>query len=141
MTPVRVQIRGFTIELDGADPRAAQIEALLLGPPQPPEPETPPEPPLTPPELAFWDAIDRYDRRLLLMLVDGPRPASEIDKALVPYETLLRIRLRRITVTATELGLPACVHKRGRTRSVRVYRLDERWGSVVRRLARTPAPV
>lgn len=140
MALLRVRIRGMTVELEPDDPRAKQIDALLFGPP---EPEVEPEPvkkPLSPKSLAFWDDLKRTDRRMLLMLADRPRSPEELDEAFAKDAISIRVRNRRIATVARKHRYPLRVLRHGRTRSVRLYRIDDAFIDVVRRLSRTPAP-
>lgn len=147
---LRVQVRGMTIELEAEDPRARQIEAILLGPPTPepepepqpePEPASPPELPLSPNALAYWDSLEVIDRRLLLLLAEKPRTPPELEKALGLAPHTLHVSHRRINIRARRVAFPLRIHARGRTRGLRVFRIDKVFAETLRRLAVTPAPV
>lgn len=138
---LRVQIRGMTIELEPGDPRAKQIDALLFGAAEPEEEAPPPPKPLSAKALAFWDHLERTDRRMLLMLAERPRSPEELDEAFARDAISLRVRNRRIATSARKYRYPLRVLRHGRTRSVRLYRIDDAFVEVVRRLSQTPAPV
>ena len=149
---LRVRVRGMTIELEADDPRARQIEAILLGPPTPepepepepapaPEPATPPELPLSPNALAYWDSLEVIDRRLLLLLAEKPRTPMELEQALGLAPHTLHVSHRRINIRARRVAFPLRIHTRGRSRRLRVFRIDKIFAETLRRLAVTPAPV
>lgn len=138
---LRVQVRGMTIELEADDPRARQIEALLLGPLLPAEPEPPPPPPLSPAARAFWDSLEVIDRRLLLLLAEKRRTPPELEDALGLEPHTLHSIHRRINIRARTAGYPFRIHTKGRDRTLRVFRIDDAHGDTLRRLAVTPAPV
>lgn len=138
---LRVQLRGMTIELEADDPRAKQIEALLLGPLLPVEPEPPPPPPLAFEARAFWDSLEVIDRRLLLLLAEKPRTPPELESALGFDEYTLPSVHRRINLRARSAGFRFRIQTKGRDRSLRVFRIDDALADTLRRLAVTPAPV
>lgn len=141
MGALRVHVRGMTIELEGDDPRAQQIAALLLGPLAPPEPEPVPPPALSPEALAFWDSLEVLDRRLLLLLAEKPCTPMELEQATGDQPESLHIRHRRITLRARKAKFGLRVRAKGRVRRERLFRIDDAFVDIVRRLAVTPAPV